>query len=217
MRERYGGRDDVVVLGLPRGGVPVAYELARAIGGKLDIFVVRKLGVPDQPELAMGAIASGGARVFNKDVLGYSDVTREQIEGVIAREQVELERREQLYRGDRPRPELRDQIVVLADDGLATGATMRAAITAVRQFEPLWIAVAVPVAAPETAAVVAELVDDLICPLQPAPFQAVGIWYEDFAATTDDEVRDLLARYPDGGGSAGTSPNSGPNCSGAGH
>lgn len=198
MRERYGGRDDVVVLGLPRGGVPVAVELARAIGAKLDLFVVRKLGVPHQPELAMGAIASGGARVFNEDVVGYSGVTREQIESVIAQEQEELKRREKLYRGDRPWPELRDQIVILADDGLATGATMRAAITAVRQSEPLWIAAAVPVAAPETAATIAELVDDLICPLQPDPFHAVGIWYEDFSPTTDDEVRELLDHFPNG-------------------
>ena len=198
MRERYGGRGDVVVLALPRGGAPVAYELAKALGAKLDLFVVRKLGVPQQPELAMGAIASGGARVFNKDVVGYSGVTREQVELVIEREQEELERRETLYRGDLPRPALKDQIVVVADDGLATGATMRAAIAAVRQYEPLWIAAAVPVAAPETARMMAEEVDDLICPLQPESFQAVGIWYDDFSPTTDDEVRELLARYPDG-------------------
>ena len=194
MKERYGDRDDVIVLALPRGGVPVGYELARALDVKLDVFLVRKLGVPDQPELAMGAIASGGAIVFNEDVVRYSGVTPEQIKAVIEREREELERRERLYRGDRPWPELRDQIVILADDGLATGATMRAAIAAVRQYEPLWIAVAVPVAAPETAAAIAELVDDFVCPLQPSPFQAVGIWYEDFSPTTDDEVRELLSR-----------------------
>ncbi|CAN5549870.1 phosphoribosyltransferase [soil metagenome] len=194
MQERYGNRGDVIVLALPRGGVPVGYELARALGATLDVFVVRKLGVPNQPELAMGAIASSGARVFNDDVVRYSGVTPEQIEAVIERERAELERRERLYRGERPWPELRDQIVVIADDGLATGATMRAAIEAVRQFEPLWIAAAVPVAAPETAAVIAGLVDDLICPLQPTPFQAVGIWYRDFSPTTDDEVREILSR-----------------------
>lgn len=194
MKERYGDRDDVIVLALPRGGVPVGYELARELGAPLDVFLVRKLGVPDQPELAMGAIATGGARVFNEDVVRYSGVSPEQVEAVRAREREELERRERLYRGDRPWPELRDQIVIIADDGLATGATMRAAIEAVRQFEPLWIAAAVPVAAPETAAAIAELVDDLICPLQPSPFQAVGIWYEDFSPTTDDEVREILSR-----------------------
>ncbi len=201
MQERYSGRGDVIVLGLPRGGVPVAAELARVIGAQLDVFVVRKLGVPHQPELALGAIASGGARVFNEDVVGYSGVTREQINAVIAREEAELARREALYRGERPRPALRDQIVILADDGLATGATMRAAIAAVRQYEPLWLAAAVPVAAPETANMVAELVDDLICPLQPTSFQAVGIWYEDFSPTSDAEVRDILTRFPSSAGS----------------
>ncbi len=198
MLERYANRGDVIVLALPRGGAPVGYELAQAIGARFDLFIVRKLGVPDQPELAMGAIASGGARVFNKDVVAYSDITQAQIETVIEREQTELERREVLYRGDRPMPQLRDQIVILADDGLATGATMRAAIAAVRQYEPLWIAVAVPVAAPETARMIADLVDELICPLQPESFQAVGIWYDDFFPTTDDEVRELLNRALDG-------------------
>lgn len=176
----------------------MAYELARAIGARLDVFMVRKLGVPHQPELAMGAIASGGARVFNNDVVGYSGVSQEQIDSVTERERAELQRREELYRGDRPRPVLRDQIVVLADDGLATGATMRVAIEAVRQFEPAWIVAAVPVAAPETAAMISGLVDDLICPLQPASFQAVGIWYDDFGPTSDNEVRALLTRFPDG-------------------
>jgi putative phosphoribosyl transferase len=197
MRERYANRGDVIVLALPRGGAPVGYELARAIGARFDLFMVRKLGVPDQPELAMGAIASGGARVFNKDVVAYSDVAQEQVEAVIEREQTELRRREVLYRGDRPMPQLRDQIVILADDGLATGATMRAAIAAVRKYEPLWIAVAVPVAAPETARMIADLVDELICPLQPESFQAVGIWYEDFFPTADDEVRELFKRALD--------------------
>jgi predicted phosphoribosyltransferase len=172
--------------------VPVAYELARMLGAQLDVFVVRKLGVPDQPELAMGAIARGNARVFNPDVVQHSGVTREQIEDVYAREAGELERREQLYRGDRPWPELKGKIVVLVDDGLATGATMRAAVAALRQLEPAWIVVAVPIAAPETAALVAELVDDFFCPLQPSPFHAVGIWYDDFSPTTDEEVRALL-------------------------
>ena len=194
MRERYGGRSDVVVLALPRGGVPVGYELARALGATLDVFVVRKLGVPHQPELALGAIASGGAHVFNDEVVRFSGVTPEEIEAVIERETEELGRREKLYRGDRPWPELRDQIVVIADDGLATGATMRAAIEAVRQYEPRWIAAAVPVGAPETAGVISELVDELICPIQPPSFQAVGIWYDDFSPTSDEEVRELLAK-----------------------
>ncbi len=192
MRERYGGRDGIVVLALPRGGVPVGYELARMLGATLDVFVVRKLGVPGQPELAMGAIARGGTRVFNQDVVQYSGVSQEQIESVFERETNELQRREEAYRGDRPWPELKDRIVVLVDDGLATGATMRAAIAAIRQFEPAWIAAAVPVAAPETAGMIAELVDDFICPVQPTPFHAVGIWYDDFSPTTDDEVRALL-------------------------
>ncbi|HLT21495.1 MAG TPA: phosphoribosyltransferase [Thermomicrobiales bacterium] len=194
LRERYGGRDDVVVLALPRGGVPVGYELARILGAQLDVFVVRKLGVPDQPELAMGAIARGGARVFNRDVVQYSGVTQQQIEEVYARESEELRRREELYRGDRPWPELKDKIVVLVDDGLATGATMRAAVAALRQFQPAKIVVAVPVAAPEIAELIASQVDDFVCPVQPSPFHAVGIWYDDFSPTSDQEVRELLGR-----------------------
>ncbi|MGH6915897.1 MAG: phosphoribosyltransferase [Geminicoccales bacterium] len=194
LRERYGERGDVIVLALPRGGVPVGYEVAKVLGAPLDVFVVRKLGVPGQPELAMGAIASGNARVFNRDVVQYSNVTREQVEEVISREREELGRREKLYRGDRPWPELAGKAVILVDDGLATGATMRAAISAVRQFEPDRIVVAVPVSAPETAAMIADLADDFICPVQPSPFQAVGIWYEDFSPTTDDEVRGILSR-----------------------
>jgi predicted phosphoribosyltransferase len=194
LKERYGERADVIVLALPRGGVPVGHEVARVLGAPLDVFVVRKLGVPNQPELAMGAIASGNARVFNRDVVQYSGVTREQVEDVISRERDELGRRESLYRGDRPWPELSGKVVVLVDDGLATGATMRAAIAAVRQFEPDRLVVAVPVAAPETATMIAELADDFVCPVQPSPFQAVGIWYEDFSPTTDDEVREILSQ-----------------------
>jgi predicted phosphoribosyltransferase len=194
LKERYGERADVIVLALPRGGVPVGHEVARVLGAPLDVFVVRKLGVPNQPELAMGAIASGNARVFNRDVVQYSGVTREQVEDVISRERDELGRRESLYRGDRPWPELSGKVVVLVDDGLATGATMRAAISAVRQFEPDRLVVAVPVAAPETATMIAELADDFVCPVQPSPFQAVGIWYEDFSPTTDDEVREILSQ-----------------------
>jgi predicted phosphoribosyltransferase len=194
LKERYGERADVIVLALPRGGVPVGHEVARVLGAPLDVFVVRKLGVPNQPELAMGAIASGNARVFNRDVVQYSGVTREQVEDVISRERDELGRRESLYRGDRPWPELSDKVVVLVDDGLATGATMRAAISAVRQFEPDRLVVAVPVAAPETATMIAELADDFVCPVQPSPFQAVGIWYENFSPTTDDEVREILSQ-----------------------
>jgi predicted phosphoribosyltransferase len=194
LKASFGERADVIVLALPRGGVPVGHEVARVLGAPLDVFVVRKLGVPSQPELAMGAIASGNASVFNRDVVQYSGVTREEVERVISREREELGRRESLYRGDKPWPDLNDKVVILVDDGLATGATMRAAISAVRQFEPARIVVAVPVAAPETVELIAGLADEVVCPVQPSPFQAVGIWYEDFSPTTDDEVRGILSQ-----------------------
>jgi len=189
---KYAGRTDVVVLGLPRGGVPVAYEVARALGAPLDVFLVRKLGLPGHEELAMGAIASGGIRLINDDVVQTYQVTDAEIEAVSAAEQRELERREQAYRDGRPLPELQDRTVILVDDGLATGATMRAAVLALRQESPARIVVAVPVAAEETCDEFQGIVDDIICAETPAPFYAVGLWYEDFAQTTDDEVHDLL-------------------------
>jgi putative phosphoribosyl transferase len=190
----YKGRPDVLVLGLPRGGIPVGYEVARGLGAPLDVFVVRKLGVPGQEELAMGAIATGGVRVLNDEVLGYVPVPRDAIEAVAKREQQELERRELAYRGNRPPLDVKGKTVIVVDDGLATGSTMRAAVRALRKMEPLSIAVAVPVAAMQTCRELRTEVDDLVCLRTPEPFQAVGLWYEDFEQTTDAEVHDLLDR-----------------------
>ena len=189
---RYNGRDDVVVLGLPRGGVPVAFEVAQALGAELDIFVVRKLGVPGQRELAMGAIASGGIRVLNHDVVSWLGIARDVIDEIAGEEQAELERRERLYRGDRPPVDIRDRIVVLVDDGLATGSTMRAAVQAVRKYEPSRIVVAVPVAPRSTCTEFESLADEVVCAQTPEPFSAVGQWYREFSQTIDDEVRELL-------------------------
>jgi len=191
---RYAGRPDVLVLGLPRGGVPVAYEVATALGVPLDVFLVRKLGVPGQDELAMGAIASGGVRVLNHDVVAALRIPGDVIDTVAAREGVELARREREYRDGRPAPEIRGQIVILVDDGLATGATMRAAVRALRQQGAAHIVVAVPAGAPETCDTFRDEVDDIVCVITPEPFHAVGLWYDDFSQTTDDEVRDLLER-----------------------
>ena len=190
----YAGRDDVIVLGLPRGGVPVAYEVAQRLRAPLDVFIVRKLGVPGFEELAAGAIASGGVRVLNEDVVRALPHADEIIESVTARETAELERREQSYRNGRPPPELRDRIVILVDDGLATGATMRAAVAALRRRGAAKIIVAVPVGAPETCRELEELVDEIVCAIAPEFFQAVGQYYEDFSQTSDEEVRDLLKR-----------------------
>jgi len=192
--ENYAGRDDVIVLGLPRGGVPVAYEVAQRLRAPLDVFIVRKLGVPGFEELAAGAIASGGVRVLNDDVVRALPHADAIIESVTARETAELERREQSYRDGRPAPELRDRIVILVDDGLATGATMRAAVAALRQRGAAKIIVAVPVGAPETCRELAELVEEIVCGMAPAFFQAVGQYYQDFSQTSDDEVRELLSR-----------------------
>jgi putative phosphoribosyl transferase len=191
---RYGGRDGVVVLGLPRGGVPVAYEVARELGAPLDVFMVRKLGVPGHEELALGAIATGGIRVLNQELVKQLRLPPAAIEAIEARERRELERRERAYRGDRPPPDLTGRTVILVDDGLATGSTMLAAVQAVRQDNPARVVVAVPVADPEVCASLQEVADEAVCAITPQPMRAVGMWYEDFSQTTDDEVRELLAR-----------------------
>jgi putative phosphoribosyl transferase len=191
---KYAGREDVIVLGLPRGGVPVAYEVAKRLRAPLDVFVVRKLGVPGFEELAAGAIASGGVRVLNEDVMRAIPHADEVIEAVTARETAELERREQIYREGRPPPELRGRIVILVDDGLATGATMRAAVKALRQGGAAKIVVAVPVGPPDTCRELEEEADETICLSTPEFFQAVGQYYEDFSQTTDEDVREVLAR-----------------------
>jgi putative phosphoribosyl transferase len=181
-----------IVLGLPRGGVPVAFEVARALQAPLDIVLVRKLGVPGQQELAMGAIASGGIRVLNQSVLRSLNIQPDVIERVAAQEEQELHRREQLYREGRPGPTIEGQTVLLVDDGLATGATMRAAVMALRQQQPAHLVVAVPVAALEACQEFAEVADGIYCAQTPEPFQSVGLWYDNFAQTTDEEVQDLL-------------------------
>ncbi len=189
---QYGGRADVIVLGLPRGGVPIAAAVARALGARLDVFVVRKLGVPGQRELAMGAIASGGSQVLNQGVIAALHVSDADVRAVAAEEQRELERRERAYRGDRPPLALANHVVVLVDDGLATGATMLAAVQAIRQQKPLRIVVAVPVASQSASVKLRQVADEVICVRIPKSFSAVGEWYVDFAETTDDEVRDCL-------------------------
>ena len=189
----YAGRPDVLVLGLPRGGVPVAYEVARALGVPMDVFIVRKLGAPGQPELAVGAIASGGVRVLNSDIVRVLGISERQIEELTAHEQQEIEKRERLYRGDRPPIAVSGLTVILVDDGLATGSTMRAAAAALRHANPAKIVVAVPLAAEATCEVIAAEVDQVVCAATPAPFYAVGQWYEQFTQTTDEEVRELLA------------------------
>ncbi len=191
---RHRGRDEVVVLGLPRGGVPVAFEVARALGAPLDVLVVRKLGVPGHEELAMGAIASGGVRVVNDDVVAGAGVGREQIDAVAEREHAELERHERAYRGDRPPVDVRGRVAIVVDDGLATGATMRAAISALRDRGAGSIVVAVPTAPRDTCAALEPEVDEVVCACIPDPFMAVGLWYRDFTPTSHEEVCDLLGR-----------------------
>jgi predicted phosphoribosyltransferase len=189
---RFKGRNDVVVLGLPRGGVPVAHEVARTLGVPLDIFLVRKLGLPGHRELAMGAIASGGVRVLDDDVVTWYRVPEEVIDQVAREEQAELERREQSYREGRTPVELGGRVVLLIDDGLATGSTMKAAVQAVRAYAPARIVVAVPVGAPDTCRELADVADEVVCARTPEHFAAVGLWYRDFSQVTDEEVRNLL-------------------------
>jgi predicted phosphoribosyltransferase len=189
----YGDRPDVLVLGLPRGGIPVGYEVARGLGAPLDVFVVRKLGVPGQEELAMGAIATGGVRVVNRDVVDALHIPPDVLDRAAEAERRELERRESSYRGDRPEPPVEGRTVILVDDGLATGSTMRAAVQALRQQRPARIVVAVPVAAFATCEELRREVEDVVCFATPEPFMAVGRFYDDFSQTTDEEVHDLLA------------------------
>ncbi|HET9109248.1 MAG TPA: phosphoribosyltransferase [Ktedonobacterales bacterium] len=206
MLDAYAHRSDVLVLGLPRGGVPVAYEVAQALAAPLDIIVVRKLGVPYEPELAMGAIALGGIRVLNSNIVRRLGISPEDIESVAAEQQRELTRRERLYRGDRPLPDIRGRVVVLVDDGIATGATIRAAVAAVRQQQPARIVIAVPVASAETCDDLRKEVDELVCALAPEALYGIGLWYERFPQLSDDDVRDLLARAWRPGGSAPYEP-----------
>ena len=190
----YAGRPGLLVLALPRGGVPVAAQVAAALRSPLDVFVVRKLGVPGQEELAMGAIASGGVRVLNAEVVGELGLSDEVIETVAARERRELERRLAVYRGDRPALDVIGRTIILVDDGIATGSTMRAALSALRRMGPERIVAAVPVAPPTVEEELAGIADEVICLATPMPFSAVGLWYEDFTPTTDDEVRRILSQ-----------------------
>jgi predicted phosphoribosyltransferase len=191
---KYKDREDVLVLALPRGGVPVAFEVAQTLKVPLDIFLVRKLGVPGHEELAMGAIATGGVRVLNEEVVEYLKIPETIIDSIAATELEELKRREIAYRGDHAEPDVKGKIVILVDDGLATGSTIRAAAQALRQQDPARIVVAVPVSAPQTCDEYRIGVDEIVCAVTPEPFFGVGQWYVDFSQTSDEEVRDLLAR-----------------------
>jgi putative phosphoribosyl transferase len=188
----YAHRTDVLVLALPRGGVPVAYEVAKVLNAPLDVFLVRKLGVPGHEELAMGAIAGGGVRVLNEDIVNYLRIPDEVINAAAAREQRELERQSRAYRGNRLPPDVKGRVVILIDDGLATGSTMRAAAASLRLQKPRRIVVAVPVSSRETCDELRSEVDEIVCAVTPEHFQGVGLWYEDFSQTSDEEVRELL-------------------------
>ena len=190
---RYGGRTDVLVLGLPRGGVPVAAEVARVLRAPLDVFVVRKIGAPRQPELAVGAIAAGGTLVLNEEIARQVGVDREALQEENARESRELERRDRLYRGGRPPPAIGGRTVILVDDGLATGATMRAAAETIRRERPARLVLAAPVGARDTCEEMRAYADEVVCAATPEPFLAVGLWYEEFSQTSDEEVREALA------------------------
>jgi len=189
---KYGNRLDVIVLGLPRGGVPVAYEVSCTLNAPLDVFMVRKLGVPGEEELAFGAIATGGVRVLNKDLIEILGISENMINAITRQEQKELKRRERLYRGDRLGLTVQGRVVIVVDDGLATGSSMRAALVALRQMQPSWLTIAVPVGAPATCDEFRGAADEVICVITPDLFQAVGEWYEDFSQTGDEEVRGLL-------------------------
>lgn len=191
---KYANREDVLILALPRGGVPVAFEVAKELNVKMDVFIVRKLGVPGNEELAMGAVASGNIRVLNEDVIRSFHIPQRIIDEVTANELKELERRERIYRGSLPMPKISGLTVILIDDGLATGATMRAAVAAVKTKNPAKVIIAVPVAAPDTCSAFGNEVDEVICVATPEPFYGVGAWYEDFSQTTDKEVIELLDR-----------------------
>ncbi|HHF7366122.1 TPA: phosphoribosyltransferase [Legionella bozemanae] len=193
--KNYAKRTDVIVLALPRGGVPVGYEIAQKLSLPLDIFIVRKLGVPGHEELAMGAIASGGITVLNEEIVNLLHISTEAIDTIQKSEQEELLRREQVYRGKKPFPELSGKTIILVDDGIATGYTMRAAIAALKQKKPAKLIVAIPVAARSTCDEIAPLVDEIICPIRPVNFYAVGLWYNDFSQTTDEEVMQLLQQH----------------------
>ena len=192
---RYAARPDVIVLALPRGGVPVAFEVAEALGAPLDIFLVRKLGMPGHPEFAMGAIASGGVRVMSDDVVRAYGVSAAAIEEVARVEQRELERREREYRQHHAAANIAGKVAILVDDGLATGSTMKAAVRALRAQQPARVVVAVPVGAPSTCDEFTSIADEVVCARTPEPFSAVGLWYQDFSQTTDDEVRTLLQTH----------------------
>lgn len=195
---RYAGRPDVLVLALPRGGVPVASEVAQRLGAPLDVFVVRKLGVPGHEELAMGAIATGGVRVINQEVVEQLRIRPEVIDRVAAQERAELERRELAYRGHRPPPQIVGRTVIVIDDGIATGSTMRAALAALRRQHPARLIVATPTVAAATLTEIESKADEVVAVIAPEDFYGVGQWYEDFSQTTDEEVRDLLNRAPKG-------------------
>ena len=195
--DEYRGDPRTLVLALPRGGVPVAWEVAAHLGAPLDVLIVRKLGLPGNEELAIGAIASGGVTVLNEDVVDALAVPPGVVEAVAGRERVELERRERLYRGERPPPEVAGRTAIVVDDGLATGATMRAAVLALRRLDPARVVVAVPVASRQAAEELGAVADACVAVATPSPFFGVGLWYRDFSQTTDDEVRDLLARGTD--------------------
>lgn len=192
--QEFAHRKDVIILALPRGGVPVAYEVATALSLPLDICLVRKLGLPGHEEYAMGAIAFGGTVILNESVVSELNLERALIDEVLKKEQKELIRREHLYRGSRPFPDLSGKTIILVDDGIATGSTMRAAVAALKKHHPTSIVIAVPVAAFSTCEEMSELVDKVICPLTPIQFHAVGLWYEDFSQTSDDEVIELLKK-----------------------